>query len=213
MPQEWVQVLYPLGYLSSVLFGVRFLVQWLYSESKGKSVVPPLFWWLSLAGNFALLIHSMIQMQFHVALMQSLNGVVSWRNLDLSGKTPRSFTFTVILMGISSLTTSLYFILFSREWFAMPGGGVDLFFGWHLLGMLGIGLFASRFMLQWWLAEISQRSTLPLIFWWMSLSGALISILYFAKISDPVNLIGPLLGMIPYIRNLMLLYKKEPKTA
>jgi lipid-A-disaccharide synthase-like uncharacterized protein len=31
------------------------VVQWLASERRGKSVVPPLFWWMSLMGSLLLL--------------------------------------------------------------------------------------------------------------------------------------------------------------
>ncbi|QLH36144.1 MAG: lipid-A-disaccharide synthase N-terminal domain-containing protein [Parachlamydiaceae bacterium] len=81
-------------------------------------------------------------------------------------------------------------------------------------GFAGLILFNSRFWIQWWHAEQTQTSTLGRSFWWISLAGALCSIAYFARIQDPVNLIGPVIGMIPYVRNLMLLHKsKSPETA
>jgi lipid-A-disaccharide synthase len=81
-----------------------------------------------------------------------------------------------------------------------------------MLGFSGILLFNSRFLIQWWEAETLKKSTLGPLFWWMSVSGGSLSIIYFAYIADPVNLIGPSLGMIPYIRNLMLIYKKRVAT-
>jgi lipid-A-disaccharide synthase-like uncharacterized protein len=44
-----------IGFFGQILFTGRMLVQWLASERSGKSVVPPLFWWMSLAGSLLLL--------------------------------------------------------------------------------------------------------------------------------------------------------------
>ena len=42
-----------IGFLGQALFTARFLVQWLASERKRRSVVPVAFWWLSLLGGAA----------------------------------------------------------------------------------------------------------------------------------------------------------------
>jgi lipid-A-disaccharide synthase-like uncharacterized protein len=47
----WVGI----GLLGQLLFTGRMLVQWIASERQGKSVVPPLFWWMSLIGSLLLL--------------------------------------------------------------------------------------------------------------------------------------------------------------
>jgi lipid-A-disaccharide synthase-like uncharacterized protein len=44
-----------IGFLGQLLFTGRMLVQWLASERSGKSVVPPMFWWMSLVGSLMLL--------------------------------------------------------------------------------------------------------------------------------------------------------------
>lgn len=44
-----------IGFLGQVLFTGRMVVQWVVSERSGKSVVPPLFWWMSLLGSIVLL--------------------------------------------------------------------------------------------------------------------------------------------------------------
>ena len=220
---EWRTFLYPLGFLSSFAFGARFILQWLQSERAHKSVVSPSFWHCSLVGNCLLLLHSFIQSQFPICLVQVCNAVIAWRNLDLmqTKSPPLSFS-KVIVIGIGSALLMIgAFAL--QSWFLGQEGGwlrvpkapwqndatnsVSLY--WHLLGTLGLILFSSRFWIQWWFAEQSLRSTLPLSFWWLSLSGALLSIGYFIRIGDSVNLIGPLLGLVPYIRNLMLMRKTK----
>lgn len=220
---EWRTILYPLGFLSSIAFGARFILQWLQSEKQQKSVVSPSFWYLSLIGNGLLAIHSFVQIQYHICLVQVCNGIISWRNLNLMQSQNQQVTFTTVmkLLGTAFILTSLAFLaqdyLLMREghWFRTPTAPwqtqalpeSSLF--WHGLGTLSYLLFSSRFWIQWWLAEKAHSSQLPLSFWWLSLIGAILSIVYFLHIQDMVNLIGPLIGIIPYIRNLMLIQKSK----
>jgi len=44
-----------IGWLGNAVFSTRFLVQWHATEKRKQVVVPPLFWWLSLAGSLLLL--------------------------------------------------------------------------------------------------------------------------------------------------------------
>lgn len=36
------------GFIGQFIFGLRFIIQWIYSEIKKKSVIPFSFWYLSL---------------------------------------------------------------------------------------------------------------------------------------------------------------------
>ena len=228
MIECWREWLYPLGYLSSIAFGGRFLFQWLISEKQQKSVVTPGFWQLSLIGNVLLLVHSLIQVQFHVCAIQACNTVISWRNLNLMRPASQQITFrsTVILILSGLVMTCLAFVLQgavledgTSNWFRLP-----VFIGqnnapqfisplWHLIGIIGLVLFSSRFWIQWWCAEKHKSSYLGPAFWWLSLLGGTLSLIYFVKIGDPVNALGPAVGMIPYIRNLMLIKNQRRQTA
>lgn len=226
MNETWRELLYPLGFISSIAFTARFLIQWMTSEKKKQSTVTPLFWYLSLMGNCSLWIHSVIQSQLHVALIQACNGIISWRNLQLiqkkSNKSRVAFVVRLFFAGILCTLTLFAlqtdwkgFDLFST-WFRMPAWSGQIHkdsisWGWHLVGFCGLLLFNSRFWVQWWLAEKHQTSYLSPSFWWMSLAGDILCLIYFTLIGDLVNLIGPLFGLIPYIRNLMLIYKR-PKS-
>ena len=53
-PAGW----YVLGFAGQVVFGSRFLVQWLASERARRVVIPGLFWVLSLVGGLALLLYA-----------------------------------------------------------------------------------------------------------------------------------------------------------
>ena len=47
-----------LGMAAQLMFFGRFFVQWLASEKKRESVIPPAFWYLSLAGGAGLLVYA-----------------------------------------------------------------------------------------------------------------------------------------------------------
>lgn len=205
----WRELLYPLGFLSSAAFGARGLVQWLKSESKKESITPPLFWYLSVVGNLLLALHSLIQAQYHVYIVQVCNAVISWRSINLMQPRPISTKKTVwALLTIALGATLLYIPINGSFWFGVfSSEQVPTL--WHVLGFTGLLLFASRFWVQWWYAEKEQSSDLGVLFWWISLVGDLLTLVYFFRIKDPVNLIGPIFGLVPYVRNLMLIYRKK----
>lgn len=216
----WRELLYPLGFLSSLAFGSRFVLQWLTSEIEKRSVVTKSFWQFSLIGNLCLLVHSLIQVQFHVCLVQVCNAIISWRNLNLmEPPSQQSSLRTVLYMLLGSVIAVCLFFMVQgyilgssfTDWFRLPMWDEQtprpVSIGWHLVGSLGLVLFSSRFWVQWWYAEHAQESYLGKPFWWLSVAGGMLSLIYFVRIDDPVNIIGPALGMVPYIRNLMLLRK------
>ncbi|MBU6249262.1 MAG: lipid-A-disaccharide synthase N-terminal domain-containing protein [Xanthomonadaceae bacterium] len=47
-----------LGLAGQAAFGMRFVVQWLHSESRRKSIIPLAFWKLSIVGGSALLVYA-----------------------------------------------------------------------------------------------------------------------------------------------------------
>ena len=79
VPGVWLLV----GYLGQAFFSARFLVQWIASEKRRQSVVPILFWWLSLGGGVTLLAYA-IHRKDPVFVVGQLPGVVVYtRNLML----------------------------------------------------------------------------------------------------------------------------------
>ncbi len=72
-----------IGVIGQLAFTGRFLVQWLCSESAGKSVVPVAFWYLSLAGGLILLTYA-IHRRDPVFIFGQLSGLFIYvRNLML----------------------------------------------------------------------------------------------------------------------------------
>lgn len=215
MSDEWRELLYYLGFLSSAAFGLRMAVQWLYSEYVGRSVVMRTFWQLSLCGNILLGLHAFIQMQYHIFVAQVANGVISWRNLNLMDPAHKPLTTrqTVAIMVAALSLGTLAYTAQADTWFRVPvlpwsaQKAFSVSWMWHAIGIVGLVMFNSRFWIQWWGAEKKQQSTLGATFWWISLTGEMLCLTYFMRINDTVNYIGPLFAMVPYIRNLMLIYK------
>jgi lipid-A-disaccharide synthase-like uncharacterized protein len=218
---EWrILLYYPLGLLPAVFFGLRVLVQWIQSERAGESIVPALFWKLSLAGNLLSVAHYFIQLQFPFALFQTVNAFISWRNLDLMRPKESLSTksaLKIFILCLIGLTISFVAVSMSFEgtllWSRVPKHGwqhaAHVSFMWHVIGTLGQGLFASRFWVQWWLAEKNQRSSLGTPFWWLCIVGNFISLLYFVRIDDTVSLFNNIFSIIPAIRNLLLIARKD----
>lgn len=224
MIEGWREFLYPLGYFAQLAFAWRFLQQWLMSEIKQKSIVTKAFWKVSLMGNVMLALHAFLQVQFHVCVIQACNGVIAWRNLNLmESKSQQLPLRSIILMMFGSILAIVSGFIFQGyylsggtiEWFRMPiwdgSAPHHVSFMWHLIGFVGLALFSSRFWVQWWFAERNKMSYIGASFWWLSLTGGVLSLIYFLYIGDPVNVIGPAVGLLPYARNLMLM-KKTNKT-
>jgi lipid-A-disaccharide synthase-like uncharacterized protein len=77
---------------------------------------------------------------------------------------------------------------------------------WVAFGLLGQIIFGVRFIVQWIASERKKTSHIPVVFWWISLLGGLITTVYAVHKRDVVFTIGQGAGLIVYIRNLMLIY-------
>jgi lipid-A-disaccharide synthase-like uncharacterized protein len=69
--------------IGQVIFGGRFVLQWLVSEYRKKSHVPIAFWYLSILGSLILLAYSVHIKNPIFMLSFSLNTLIYFRNLHL----------------------------------------------------------------------------------------------------------------------------------
>ena len=76
------------GMVGELVFLMRFVVQWIASERKKKTVVPMVFWHLSLAGTFMVLAYAIYQMDPVFMLAYSLNMIIYVRNLAIARAQP-----------------------------------------------------------------------------------------------------------------------------
>lgn len=72
-----------LGLLGQLLFSGRMMVQWIASEKRGSSVVPPVFWYMSLAGGTLLAAYFIWRLDLVGVLGQSSGIVIYARNIRL----------------------------------------------------------------------------------------------------------------------------------
>jgi len=84
---------------------------------------------------------------------------------------------------------------------------------WIIVGLGGQTAFSLRFLVQWIASEKKGESTIPLLFWYLSLIGGSILLIYALHRKDPVFIIGQATGVFIYIRNLMLIRKKAGRHA
>lgn len=75
--QIWLGV----GFLGQGLFSARFLVQWIASERRQRSVVPVHFWYLSLGGGAILLTYAIYRLDPVFIAGQAVGLLVYARNL------------------------------------------------------------------------------------------------------------------------------------
>tara|TARA_Y100000590_G_scaffold438053_1_gene560409 strand:- start:825 stop:1121 length:297 start_codon:yes stop_codon:yes gene_type:complete len=78
-----------------------------------------------------------------------------------------------------------------------------------IVGFLGQGLFASRFIVQWIHSEKIGESRIPIVFWYLSIFGGIGLLAYAIFRKDPVIILGQTFGIFIYLRNLILIYKKK----
>ena len=76
---------------------------------------------------------------------------------------------------------------------------------WLAIGFGGQIIFGARFLVQWVISEKQRRSVIPMAFWYLSIGGGAILLLYAIHKRDPVFIAGQSMGVFIYARNLMLL--------
>jgi lipid-A-disaccharide synthase-like uncharacterized protein len=76
------------------------------------------------------------------------------------------------------------------------------FDGWVVLGFVAQAFFTMRFLVQWIASERARKSVIPVAFWFFSLGGGTLLLIYALYRRDPVFIAGQALGLLVYIRNL-----------
>ena len=82
---------------------------------------------------------------------------------------------------------------------------------WVLLGFGAQLLFFSRWIIQWYVSERKGESTVPLSFWVISLTGGCMLLVYAIREGQPVFVLGQLIGILNYSRNIALITRKRPE--
>ncbi|KTB97247.1 MULTISPECIES: lipid-A-disaccharide synthase N-terminal domain-containing protein [Pseudomonas syringae group] len=72
-----------LGFVGQAVFTGRFVLQWLYSEFKKRSIIPVGFWYLSMLGSTILLAYAIYRQDPVFIAGQAFGLLVYMRNLQL----------------------------------------------------------------------------------------------------------------------------------
>lgn len=75
------------GFFAQFLFFSRFVVQWLYSEYYQRTIIPIHFWYLSIAGSFAIIVYAYHQRDIVILSGQVIVFVIYVRNLQIARRT------------------------------------------------------------------------------------------------------------------------------
>lgn len=83
----------------------------------------------------------------------------------------------------------------------------------YLLGLVAMGVYGSRILIQWYLSEKHHRVESPGIYWVLSSLGAVLLYVYGWLRKDLSIIVGESLGYYVYMWNIsvMGLYKKVPR--
>lgn len=201
----WV---YGIGFFSQGVFGIRMLIQWYLSEKEGKIVSPVIFWQLSLVAGFLFLVYGILQHDFVIILGQALSYIISIRNLQLDGAwkpMPWSFRFSAVAFPIAAMI----WMLMQSAILPSDLNAKSFFELFFFMGALGQLLLNIRFLYQWYYAEKTKSSFLPLGFWLMTAIGSVLTVVYAVYHFDPVLLFAQGLGLIAALRNIQLHFKTK----
>ncbi|RAV29787.1 lipid-A-disaccharide synthase N-terminal domain-containing protein [Sinomicrobium soli] len=205
--QNWI--IYAIGFVAQLLFSSRLLLQWILSEKNKTVLTPRLFWQLSLLASFLLFVYGYLRHDFAIMLGQTLTYFIYIRNMQIQGAwsgLPQIFRtflwlfpFIIVVYYYNNNTMDIANLFRNEDiplWLLILGSAAQL-------------IFTFRFVYQWIYSERKKESLLPAGFWILSLTGALLILVYAVLRKDPVLMTGHLFGCVIYMRNLMILRKQH----
>jgi len=197
---NWI---FGVGFLAQALFGLRILVQWWIAETSKHNVSPSAFWILSLAGSGIFLCYGILRQDIVIILGQLLSYFIYVRNLQLK-RDWKSFpsVLRIAIIAIPIVAVFYSFRIFRYESLASSlFQNMSVFF---IVGLTGQLLLNFRFIYQLYHSERSNESILPPGFWWLSMAGSILLVVYSLYRRDPVLLIAQGMALVPYVRNIIL---------
>lgn len=201
-------MVYAIGYTAQLLFSARLLLQWIASEKNKKVITPSSFWVHSLIASTLLFIYGDLRNDFSIMLGQTITYYIYIRNLQLRGEW---FKLNILLRWFLSLfPVMIIMYYFNNNTYDIANlTSTKNIQPWLLiLGSVAQIVFTFRFILQWLYSEKIKQSVLPLSFWWLSLTGSAMILVYSIFRKDPVLFIGQLFGFAVYARNIILMKNK-----
>lgn len=204
----WVTAI---GLLAQLFFSARVVVQWYVSEKRHRVESPDSFWLLSILGSMFFIVYGWLRLDLSVIIGELLSYYIYMWNIRFRGlyrRVPRILPVLQALLPLAVLA-------------ALAGdlqGGIGSLLhneaiptGLMMLGITGQLVVKSRFIYQFIYGIRHHESSLPLMFWILSIVGSAIVLAYAIIRRDLVLILGQV-SIIPYIRNLVILLSHD-KTA
>jgi len=82
-----------------------------------------------------------------------------------------------------------------------------------VLGLIAQTLFMMRFVVQWIASERARQSIIPVAFWFFSIGGGALLLIYALFRRDPVIIAGQALSLLIYFRNLWFIMIKGTQAS
>jgi lipid-A-disaccharide synthase-like uncharacterized protein len=202
-----------IGFIAQALFAARLIVQWIKSEKAGRVLSPTLFWHLSLVASFLLIIYGVLRKDIVIIGGQVFSYFIYIRNLRFK-KAWRYIPHWFRLSTVAVPVVSMLYLFFDSDFsvsalFHNPGISIPLL-TWGTAGQI---IFTFRFVYQWIHSEKLHKSVLPPGFWWISLIGSVMVLIYAVFRYDPVLFLGQVFGTVVYGRNLYLHFRSAPSRS
>ena len=84
---------------------------------------------------------------------------------------------------------------------------------WVVLGLIAQALFTMRFLVQWIASERAGHSVIPTAFWFLSIGGGVLLLIYALYRKDAVFIAGQAFGVFVYLRNLYFVLRDRRATT
>ena len=206
--------IYGIGFSAQVFFTARVLVQWYLSEKNRKVESPALFWIFSIIGSLILLFYGWLRRDLAILIGEFISFYIYLWNLRAKGLFDHSsklFPLLLSLIPLVALALMLKdFPSFSTDFFRSS----DLSGPLLVFGIAGQLVFKSRFIVQWFYSVRHGESSLPMVFWIISVAGSVMIIVYGLIRHDWVLVAGQI-GIVASVRNIMiaLAHQTDEKTS
>jgi lipid-A-disaccharide synthase-like uncharacterized protein len=196
-----MEVIELVGWVGNAAYFTRFFLQWVATERAGRPVTPRSFWWLSLGGAVLLLAYSMNRDAEVMLAGYAITSAIYVRNLWIShthGKGARLGPVRAALVGLAA--AALLILIEAQHVQEQNGESLAL----TLFGAVSMAVWTSRFVLQWWFAEQRGAAEFHTSFWWVSLAGNLLLLVYACLLGDAVFIGSLMPGPVVQVRNLVV---------
>ena len=201
--------IYCIGFAAQVFFAARVMIQWYLSEKHHQVESPMLFWIFSLIGSLILLGYGWLRKDIAIVAGEVLSYYIYLWNLKAKGlffKAPKGTAFLLALIPLAGLVLMLKDAAsFSTDFLRNSELPPALL----VFGLAGQLVFKSRFIFQWFYSVRHRESSLPMVFWIISVLGSLMIIVYGLIRHDWVLVAGQV-GIVASVRNIMIALAHTP---